>query len=101
MATIHSQVTSSHEAASIANQEDSGTTVLFRSGKTGKHVLLGPLVATFGKLEKELLNHGGDNVARGDGIHADVVGAPFRSEVAGELEDSCFASVICGANKTL
>ena len=101
VATIHSQVTSSHEAASIAEQEDSGATVLFRSGETGKHVLFGPLVATVGKLDEQFLNHSGDNVARGDGVHADVVGTPFSSEVAGELKNSSLASVICGANKAL
>jgi hypothetical protein len=101
VAAIHAQVTSSHEAASIAEKEDSGATVLFRPGETGKHVLLGPLVAAFGELDKQLLNHSGDNVARGDGVDADVVGAPFGSEVAGELDDSSFASVICGANKAL
>lgn len=101
MATIHAKVTSSHEAAGIAEKEDSGATVLFRSGETGKHVLFGPLVAAFGELDKQLLNHGGDDVARGDGVDADVIGAPFGSEVAGELDDSSLASVICGANKTL
>ena len=101
MATIHAQVASSHEAASITEQEDSSATVLFRSGETAKHVLFGPLVATFGELDEQLLNHSSNNVTRGDGVDADVICAPFGGEVACELEDSSLASVICGANKTL
>lgn len=101
MATIHAQVASSHETASIAKQKDSSATVLFRSGETTKHVLFGPLVAAFRVLDEQLLNHSGNNVTRGDGVDADVVGAPFGREVAGELEDSSLASIICGANKTL
>lgn len=101
MATIHAQVASSHEAASIAEQEDSSATVLFRSGETTEHILFGPLVATFRELGEQLLNHSGNNVTWGDGVDADVVGAPFSSEVACKLEDSSLASVICGANKTL
>lgn len=101
MATIHAQVASSHEATSIAEQEDSSATVLFWSRETAKHVLFGPLVATFRELDEQLLNHSGNNVTRGDGVDADVVGAPFGSEVACELDDSSLASIICGANKTL
>jgi hypothetical protein len=43
-------------ARNLAAEWGSGATVLFRPGETGKHVLLGPLVAAFGELDKQLLN---------------------------------------------
>lgn len=63
--------------------------------------MLGPLGATLGDVVKERLNHGGYNVTRGDGVDTDVELAPFGGEVAGELDDSCFASVVGGADQTL
>jgi hypothetical protein len=101
VATIHAQVAASHKAASIAEQEDGGATVLLRTGEAAKHVLLGPLVAALGEFNEEILDHGGDDVAGGDGVDADVVGAPFGGEVAGKLEDSGFAGVVRGADETL
>lgn len=101
MTTINTQVTTSHEAGSITEQEDGGTAVLFRTGETTEHVLLGPLVATVGEVDEELLDHGGDNVAGGDGVDADVVLAPLGGEVATELDDSGLACVVGGTDETL
>lgn len=101
MATVNAQVAASHEAASIAEQEDGGTAVLLRAGQTAQHVLLGPLVAALGEVNEELLHHGGDDVAGGDGVDADVVLAPFGGEVAAELDDGCFARVVGGADEAL
>lgn len=101
MATIHAEIATSHEAACIAKQENSGATVLLRSGEAAKHVLLRPPFPTLGELDEQLLNHSGDNVARGDGVNSNVVGAPFGGEVASELNNSSLASIVGGANKTL
>lgn len=101
VATIHAQVAASHEAAGIAEQEDRGATVLLWPGEAAQHVLLGPLVPAVGELDEQLLDHGGDDVAGGDGVDADVVGAPFGGEIAGELEDSGLAGIVCGTNQTL
>lgn len=83
VAAIHSQVASRHEATSITEEEDGSTTVFIWVGESAEHVLLGPLIATVRELVEQLLNHGGDNVARGDGVDADVELTPFGSEVAG------------------
>lgn len=101
MATIHAEVTTSHEAASIAKQEDRGTTVLFRAGETTEHILLGPLLAALGELNEQLLNHSSNNIAWGDGVDADVVGSPFGSKIASKLENSGLAGVVGGANQSL
>jgi hypothetical protein len=101
VATIHAEVATSHEAASIAKQEDCGATVLFWAGETAKHVLFGPLLTTLRELNKQVLNHGSDNVAWGDSVDANVIGTPFGSEVASKLDNCGLASVVCGANKTL
>lgn len=101
MATVNAQVTTSHEAASIAEQEDCSTTVLLRAGQTAQHVLLGPLVAALGELDEQLLDHLSDDVARGNGVDADVVLAPFSSQVAAQLDDGRFAGVVGGADQTL
>lgn len=83
MSTIHAQVTASHKAAGIAEQEDRGTAVLLRTRQTAEHVLFRPLVAALWELNEQVLHHGGDNVARGDGVDTDVVLAPLGGEVAG------------------
>lgn len=101
MSTVNAQVTTSHEAASIAEQEDSRPAVLLRTGQTAQHVLLGPLVAALRELDEELLDHCGDDVAGGDGVDADVVLAPFGGEVAAELDDGGFAGVVCGTDEAL
>lgn len=101
MTTIHTEVTASHEAASIANEEDCCTTIFLRPGETTKHILLGPLLATLRELNEQLLDHSCDNVARGDSVNTDIIGSPFGGEVASELENSGLASIVCGANKTL
>lgn len=99
--TINAQVATSHKAASITEQEDSSTTVLLGTRQTAQHVLLGPLVASLGEVDEELLHHGGDDVARGDGVDTDVVLAPFGGEVAAELNDGCLAGVVGGADQSL
>lgn len=60
-----------------------------------------PLFATLGILLEELLHHGRDDIAGRDGVDADVVLAPFRSQVATQLDNTSFRSVVCWANETL
>lgn len=101
MTTVNAQITSSHEATGITEEEHSSAAVLLRARQTAQHVLLGPLVAALGKFDEELFHHGGDDVARGDGVDADVVLAPFGGEVATELDDGCFAGVVGGTDEAL
>lgn len=44
--TVNAEVTTGHEAAGVAEEEDCSTAVLVGCGKSTEHVLLGPLVAT-------------------------------------------------------
>lgn len=101
MSAVHAQVAAGHEAAGIAQQEHSGAAVLLRAGQTAQHVLLGPLITTLGEVKEELFHHGGDDVAGGDGVDADVVLAPLGGEVATELDDSGLACVVGGTDETL
>jgi hypothetical protein len=101
VATIHAQVTTSHERASVTKQEDRSTTVLLGTRETTKHVLLGPLCLALRELNEQVRNHRRDNVTRRDSVDADVVLAPFSGEVARKLDDGCLASVVSGANKAL
>lgn len=101
MATVNAQVAARHETAGIAEQEDGRAAVFFRAGQAAQHVLLGPLVAALGEVDEELLHHGRDDVAGRDGVDADVVLAPFGGEVAGELDDGCFAGVVGGTDQAL
>ena len=101
MSAVHPQVTPRHKAAGIAEEEDSSAAVFARLGKAAEHVVLGPLVTTLRELVEEHLDHSGHNVAGGDGVDADVVLAPFGGEVATELEDCCFAGIVCGTKQSL
>lgn len=101
MTAIHPQVTPRHEAAGITDQEDGGAAILLGLGHATQHVLLGPLVAALGEFHEELLDHGGDDVAGGDGVDADTVLAPLGREVAAELDDGGLRGVVGGADQSL
>lgn len=101
MPAVHSQVAPRHKGAGIADQKHSGTTVLLGRAEPAEHVLCGPLLATLGKLDEELLDHGGDDVAWRDGVDADAELAPFGGEIAGKLEDTGFGGVVCGTDEAL
>lgn len=101
MATVHPQIASRHKATSIADQEHRRATVFFRARQTTQHVLLGPFLAALGKLHEQVLDHLGDDVAGADGVDTDVVLAPFGGEVAAELDDGCFGSIVGWADETL
>lgn len=52
MPTIHSQIAAGHKATGVTDQENSCATVFFGARQTTQHILLGPFVATFGKLHE-------------------------------------------------
>lgn len=99
--TVHAKVATSHEAAGVAKEEDCCTAVLVGCRKSAEHVLLGPLVAALGELFEQLLDHGGDNVSRGDGVDADIVLTPFRGEVTAKLEHGSLTGIVSGADEAL
>ena len=101
VATVHAQVASRHETTSVTEEEDSGTPVLLRGGQASEHVVLGPLLAALRVLDKELLNHGSDNIAGRDSVDPDIVLAPLGGEVAGELDNGSFAGVVSRADEAL
>lgn len=98
---VHAQIAASHKAACIANQENRGTTVLSRERQTAQHVLFGPLGAALGELDKQVLDHLGDNISGGNGVDADVVLAPFGGQVAAQLDDAGLGSVVGSADEAL
>ena len=79
MATINSQVRTSHVRTCWAKEEDSGTSEIFRSTELVEHVLSGPIDSPFGESLEEFFDHGGDDVTGGYCINSDTVLAPFRS----------------------
>lgn len=101
MATVHAEVATSHETAGIAKQEHRGATILLRTGKTAEHIFLRPLLAALRELHKQFLYHRSDDIARRDGIDANIVSSPFSREISSKLENGGFASVVSGTNQTL
>lgn len=101
MPTIHAQIAARHEAARITDEEDRRSPVLLRVAEFAQHVLGGPVTPALGVLLEERFHHGGDDVARGNGVDADAVGAPFGGEVAGELQYGRFGGVVGGADEAL
>lgn len=101
MTTVHAQVRASHERRGIRKEEDCCTTVLLGTRQTTEHVLFGPLIAALRELNKQLLNHGSDDVTRGDSVDTDIVLTPFGSEVATKLDDGSLGGVVGGTNKAL
>lgn len=101
VATVHAQVASRHETTSVTEEEDSGTPVLLRGGQASEHVVLGPLLAALRVLDKELLNHGSDNIAGRDSVDPDIVLAPLGGEVAGKLDNGSFAGVVSRTDEAL
>lgn len=63
MSTIHAQVASRHEAASIAQQEHRSPTVLIGVAQSPQHVVLRPFNLPLRVRLKERLDHGGNDVA--------------------------------------
>lgn len=98
MPPINPEVRPSHERARITDQENRSAAVLVRVAELAEHVLLGPLGAAFRVLLKELLDHGRHDVARAQRVDADAVLAPFRRQIARELDHAGFGGVVGGAD---
>lgn len=88
MSTINSQIRTRHESARFTDQEHGGAPKVFRPAQLAKHVLFRPLLPTLRELLEELFDHGRYDVARRDGVDADAVLAPFRSEVPCQLDEA-------------
>lgn len=94
VAAIDEESAASHEAASIRQAEESRAAEFLGNSQTTKHVLSFPSSAGSGVLLKDLVDHGGDDVAWAEGVDADTVAAPFHREGAGELDNGCFGAVV-------
>lgn len=92
---------SHHEATCVADQEDCRSPVLPRRAQPSEHVLRWPVFLPLRELLEQLLHHGGDDVAGGDGVDADVVLSPFAGQVAAELDDAGFGCVVRWADESL
>lgn len=98
MPTIDPQITPSHEAARVADAKHRRAPVLLGHTELAQHILRRPVAPALGVFLEQGFDHGGRDVARGDGVDADAVGAPFRGQVAAELEDGGFGGVVGGAD---
>ena len=101
MSTINLQITARHKAARITDAEHRSAPVLFRNTELSQHILRRPVAPTLRVFFEQSFDHGSRDVARGDGVDADAVGAPFRGEVAAELQDGGFGGVVGGADEAL
>jgi hypothetical protein len=101
MPSIHTEVTTRHEATRITDQKYRRTAILLGLGQPTQHVLLGPVVAAIGELHEQIFDHRGDDVSGGDGVDADGVLTPLGGQVASELDDSCFGGVVGWADESL
>lgn len=101
MATIYPQIRSSHEATGITDQEHRGTSILMRQTQLSKHILLRPLTSSLWKLLEQSFNHGRYDVSGTDCVNSDTVLAPFTGEIACELENARFASVVGWTDQAL
>lgn len=90
MPAVNPDIRACHKAASIANQEYSGTSVLLRLTQFPQHILRRPFYPSLRKSLKELFNHGGDDIAGRDSVDADTVQSPFRRKIPCELKDAGF-----------
>ena len=101
MSTINLQITARHKAARITDAEHRSAPVLFRNTELSQHILRRPVAPTLRVFFEQSFDHGSRDVARGDGVDADTVGAPFRGEVAAELQDGGFGGVVSRADEAL
>ncbi len=101
MPAINPHIRPGHERTRIANQKHRRAPVLLRFTQFAQHILRRPVSSPLGVLLEERLDHGGHDVAGREGVDADAVGAPFGSEVAGELDEAGFGGVVGGADEAL
>jgi len=90
VSTINLEITTSHEAARVADAEHGRTPVLLGHTQLAQHVLRRPVAPAFRVLLEKRFHHRRCNVTRGDGVDTDAVGAPLGSKVAAKLEDGGF-----------
>ena len=101
MSTINLQITARHKAARITDAEHSRSPVLLRHTQLAQHILRRPVAPALGVLLEQSFHHSGRDVAGRNGVHANAVAAPFRGEVAAELEDGGFGGVVGWADEAL
>ena len=101
MSAINLKITSSHETARITDAEHSRSPVLLRHTQLAQHILRRPVAPALGVLLEQSFHHSGRDVAGRNGVHANAVAAPFRGEVAAELEDGGFGGVVGWADEAL
>lgn len=101
MPAIHAQITPRHKTARVADQEHRGAAILLGRADAAQHVLARPALAALRVQLEQLVDHGRLDVARRHGVDPDAVLAPFRGQVARELQDAGFAGVVRGTDEAL
>lgn len=99
MSTVNAKVAARHEAAGVAEEEDSGTAVLLGNAESLKHVLLGPLLLSLRIVVKQVQQHLSQDVARRKGVNTDAVLAPLSSQASGQLDNTGLGGIVCSVRR--
>ncbi len=94
MPPVDPEISSGHEAAGIAEQENSGTSVLVWVAQPLEHVGVGPSRLPFGERFEETSGHGCDDVSRRDSVDPDAVLTPLGGKVSSQLQDGGLGGVV-------
>ena len=94
MTTVNAQVSSGHEAAGIAKEEDGSTAEFSRVTDSAKHVLTSPLSLALGVDVEEVLKHFGLDVSGREGVDTDAVLTPLGGQAARQLKYGGLGGVI-------
>lgn len=97
MSTVDTEITSRHEAASIAEQKYGSTAIFLGDAESLKHVLLGPLLLSLRVVVKQVQQHLGQDITRRESVDADAILAPLGSQASGQLDNSSLGGVVCSS----
>jgi hypothetical protein len=101
MAPIHLQVRARHEATRITYQEYRRAPILSRLAQPSQHILRRPIRLAIRILDEQLLHHSRDDIPWRNCVDANIVLAPFGSEIAAKLDDAGFGCIVRGADEAL
>lgn len=101
MPTVYPQIRTRHKTTRTTHQEHPRAPILLRPTQFPQHILRWPVSPALRILFEQLFHHGRHDVARGNGVDADAMGAPFGGEVARELDEAGFGGVVGGADEAL
>lgn len=94
MPPVNSQISSSHEAAGVAKEENCSPTVFLGITQPLQHVRIRPCSLPFRKCLEKTGSHSRDDITWREGVDANSVLAPFCGKVPGQLDYSRLGGII-------